>query len=133
MSLVQDMVIVDVMKSQNNYIVHLTDIIITTSIIIVNLCISNTTYIAVNYITFWIIFINKWSSDIIAKRNVWIAIILCWRNIVTLILIFILWKHYWAVDWLALHLKVELTNYFLKLWGLMWTKFNVFFLLCWQS
>ena len=59
MSLVQDMVIVDVMKPQNNYIVHLTDIIITTSIIIVNLYISNTTYIAVNYITFWIIFINK--------------------------------------------------------------------------
>ena len=56
-SLVQDMVIVDVMKPQNNYIMYLTDIIIT--IIIVNLCISNTTYITVNYITFWIIFINK--------------------------------------------------------------------------
>ena len=56
-SLVQDMVIVDVMKPQNNYITYLTDIIIT--IIIVNLCISNTTYITVNYITFWIIFINK--------------------------------------------------------------------------
>ena len=35
-SLVQDMVIVDVMKPQNNYITYLTDIIIT--IIIVNLC-----------------------------------------------------------------------------------------------
>ena len=56
-SLVQDMVIVDVMKPQNNYIMYLTDIILT--IIIVNLCISNTTYITVNYITFWIIFINK--------------------------------------------------------------------------
>ena len=50
-SLVQDMVIVDVMKPQNNYIKYLTDISIT--IIIVNLCISNTTYITVNYITFW--------------------------------------------------------------------------------
>ena len=48
-SLVQDMVI-DVMKPQNNYIMYLTDIIIT--IIIVNSCISNTTYITVNYITF---------------------------------------------------------------------------------
>ena len=67
-SLVQDMVIVDVMKPQNNYIMYLTDIIIT--IIIVNSCISNTTYITVNYITFWIIFINKQSSDIITKRNV---------------------------------------------------------------
>ena len=67
-SLVQDMVIVDVMKPQNNYIMYLTDIIIT--IIIVNSCISNTTYITVNYITFWIIFINKRSSDIITKRNV---------------------------------------------------------------
>ena len=56
-SLVQDMVIVDVMKPQNNYIMYLTDIIL--AIIIVNLCISNTTYITVNYITFWIIFINK--------------------------------------------------------------------------
>ena len=56
-SLVQDMVIVDVMKPQNNYIMYLTDIIIT--IIIVHLCVSNTTYITVNYITFWIIFINK--------------------------------------------------------------------------
>ena len=56
-SLVQDMAIVDVMKPQNNYIMYLTDIILT--IIIVNLCISNTTYITVNYITFWIIFINK--------------------------------------------------------------------------
>ena len=56
-SLVQDMVIVDVMKPQNNYIMYLTDIII--AIIIVNLCISNTTYITVNYITFWIICINK--------------------------------------------------------------------------
>ena len=56
-SLVQDMVIVDVMKPQNNYIMYLTDIILT--IIIVNLCISNTTYITVNYMTFWIIFINK--------------------------------------------------------------------------
>ena len=56
-SLVQDMVIVDVMKPQNNYIMCLTDIIKT--ILIVNLCISNTTYITVNYITFWIIFINK--------------------------------------------------------------------------
>ena len=56
-SLVQYMVIVDVMKPQNNYIMYLTDIIIT--IIIVNLCISNTTYITVNYITFWIIFLNK--------------------------------------------------------------------------
>ena len=37
-SLVQDMVIVDVMKPQNNYIMYLTDIIIT--IIIVNSCIS---------------------------------------------------------------------------------------------
>ena len=54
-SLVQDMVIVDVMKQQNNYIVYLTDI----SVIIVNLRVSNTTYITVNYITFWIIFINK--------------------------------------------------------------------------
>ena len=44
-SLVQDMVIVDVMKPQNNYIMYLTDIIIT--IIIVNSCISNTTYITV--------------------------------------------------------------------------------------
>ena len=42
-SLVQDMVIVDVMKPQSNYIMYLTDIILT--IIIVNLCISNTTYI----------------------------------------------------------------------------------------
>ena len=41
-SLVQDMVIVDVMKPHNNYIMHLTDIIIT--IIIVNLCISNIGY-----------------------------------------------------------------------------------------
>ena len=41
-SLVQDMVIVDVMKPQNNYIMYLTDIIIT--IIIVNLCISNIGY-----------------------------------------------------------------------------------------
>ena len=56
-SLVQDIVIVDVKKPQNNYIMDLTDIIIT--IIIVNLCISNTTYITVNYIIFWIIFINK--------------------------------------------------------------------------
>ena len=56
-SLVQDMVIVDVMKPQNNYIMYLTNIIIT--IVIINLCISNTTYITVNYITFWIIFINK--------------------------------------------------------------------------
>ena len=47
-SLVQDMVIVDVMKPQNNYIMYLTDIIIT--IIIVNSCISNTTYITVNYV-----------------------------------------------------------------------------------
>ena len=54
-SLVQDMVKVDVMKPQNNYIMYLTDIIIT--IIIVNLCLSYTTYITVNYITFWIIFI----------------------------------------------------------------------------
>ena len=67
-SLIQDMVIVDVMKLRNNYIVYLTDIVI----IIVNLCVSNTTYIAVNYITFWIISVNKWSSDIITKRNVWI-------------------------------------------------------------
>ena len=35
-SLVQDMVIVDVMKPQNNYIMYLTNIILT--IIIVNLC-----------------------------------------------------------------------------------------------
>ena len=42
-SLVQDMVIVDVMKPKNFNIMYLTDIIIT--IIIVNLCISNTTYI----------------------------------------------------------------------------------------
>ena len=62
-SLVQDMVIVDVMNPQNNYIMYLTDIIIT--IIIVNLCVSNTTYITVNYITFCIILINKGSSDII--------------------------------------------------------------------
>ena len=65
-SLVQNMVIVDVMKQQNNYIMYLTDIII----IIVSLCVSNTTYITVNYITFWIIFINKLSSYIITKRNV---------------------------------------------------------------
>ena len=72
-SLVQDMVIVDVMKPQNNYIMYLTDINIT--ITIGNLCISNTTYITVNYITFWIIFINKSSSDIITKRNVWMCLI----------------------------------------------------------
>ena len=47
-SLFQDMVIVDVMKPQNNYIMYLTDSILT--IIIVNLCISNTTYIwLINY------------------------------------------------------------------------------------
>ena len=63
--LCQDMVIVDVMKPQNSYIMYLTDIII--NITIVNLCISNTTYIT---ITFRIIFINKSSSDIITKGNV---------------------------------------------------------------
>ena len=55
--LVQDMVIVDVMKPPNNYIMYLTNIIIATSI--ANLCISNTTHITVNYIKFWIIIINK--------------------------------------------------------------------------
>ena len=67
-SLVQDMVIVDVMKPQNNYIMYLTDIILT--IIIVNLCtcISNTTYITVNYITFWIMFINKWRRTLLLKE-----------------------------------------------------------------
>ena len=54
-SLVQDMVIVEIMKPQNNYIMYLTDIII----IISNLCKSNTTYITVNYITFWNLLINK--------------------------------------------------------------------------
>ena len=53
-SLVQDMVIVE-MKPQNNYIMYLTDIIT----IISNLCKSNTTYITVNYIIFWILLINK--------------------------------------------------------------------------
>ena len=46
-SLIQDMVIVDVMKPQNNYIMYLTDIII--AIIIVNSCISNTTYITTSH------------------------------------------------------------------------------------
>ena len=55
-SLVQDMVIVDVMKPQNNYIMYLTDITIT--IIMVSLCISNTTYTTVDYITFCIILIT---------------------------------------------------------------------------
>ena len=39
------MVIVDVIKPQNNYIMYLTDIIITIITSIVNLRISNTTYI----------------------------------------------------------------------------------------
>ena len=39
------MVIVDVTKPQNNYIMYLTDI----SMTIVNLCVSNTTYITISY------------------------------------------------------------------------------------
>ena len=67
-SLVQDMVIVDVMKPKNNNIMYLTDIIIIIIIIgyePADVTVhpppkkSNTTYITVNYITFWIIFINK--------------------------------------------------------------------------
>ena len=65
-SLVQDMVIVDVVKSQNNYIMYLTGIIII--IIIDNLCVSNTTYITVNYITFWIILINKYLVTLLLKE-----------------------------------------------------------------